>query len=266
MLFEEVISLLQEARPIPIDKAGIGNQARRIAQALKYDLEGWNPDTSLRRVLAPGNTEVGISTKNTRGERLDILVRVLARKPQGSQKERASQGGKFWRSKDGTRRIINIYISNEWTAGELLNAFGEAGLSHPENFIRSTLIHELTHAIDPNRDLKRRRREKARAERDAKAGIPVVVDDAYKKKYLNSPREYAAHIQQVVDDITTGLHPRMLARLYPGKTKQQVFQELLKRSNTWTTKSSYFTRAHYNKALSTIYTALRDHLAAFPSS
>lgn len=251
MLFEDVINLL-EARPIPIDKTWFNTQAKRITLMLKRYLEAMDPEQMIDRTLVPGAVQTGVRLPNPKGEEVSVLIRLLAVTPKMRMDRRASQGGAFTHKRTG-RHVLVLRFNGELMVDELLAAFKIVGKDNLTTRIRSTLIHELTHAIDPA---------------TAAASSNVHDDGSIEalKRYLNSPVEYAAHIQQIVDEITKRLRPRMLKVLYGGMNRQELFQELLKGSDTWKAKNKYFNPKNRKKALSTIYTAVERFLVGFPAA
>lgn len=116
-------------------------------------------------------------------------------------------------------------------------------------YLTSTLVHELTHALDPNEELRRKRnrydsREAIRCFQDLDNLTPECRGIV--ERYLNIPIELSAFINEIVYEIVTASGERLPSRL----------EDALNLSEKWAEIEPFLSEKSKQTAYKRIYTRL----------
>lgn len=221
-------------RVIPLDREELQKVTKELVGKIKRGLSYMNPEVAIAD-FRPDSLQFGFRITNPfTQEQEKILLQVLPAKGRNDL-----LGGHFI---EGTNKIA-LKFNESLLVGDLLDSLEKSGPRNPEKEIRSVLVHEITHMMDP--------------------GMGSVKDyqgaGAEMQRWLNQPVEYAAFISQVVNEITSGGYLR--SRLFRMLPKGKKFEKALKLSQTWEKKSEFLNPHYRKRALSTVYQEIQEYLA-----
>lgn len=247
------------ARPIPLDKAAVHQEAetltKKLIDRLAYVPEG-HPVGHGKLVESVFDLQL------VRGDRVKVPIIVEA-KPSGST-HRVLGGGmspERVRTYDDeylpvTRVIphVWVFINGSKPRDEFTNETTIQGLEHD---IYEELIHEFSHAAEAA--FLYDSAESQRAEEGAASGRGTP-------EYYNLPTEVRAYMQQIVDDVTRLAALPILRKLLSAKAKtpHDLVMAYLDKSAKWKQVERHLNPQNKAKVLKAVYTAL-DESGLLPS-
>ena len=224
------------SRPIPLDKTVVMAQAKELAQGLKVALKRRYPqDEPLGSLNLPKyvfRTELSMlgDWVNVKGDPIGLITLVVVSEPSPSA-EFVLDGAL---GKVSGKPLILVTLNGKYTTETL------GGVSLDKN-LYTLLIHELTHALDYNRN---------RKTQSKKIPVPAAVDlDAY----YNDPAEVKAYMQEAVDYALEAA-PK-LSRVFKGPKLVKV---VLQNNRLLGDIEPYLTTSNRNKIFKAVYTALEE--------
>jgi hypothetical protein len=234
---ERVVRRFLAARPIPIDKGRASTDAYNLQTLLTQALRRFPAGEPL------GSRRPFIKTTldNMEGQLNVFHSPIQAPIVQvGSAQTRSPSpllGGSF--EMRGDQAIIHIDLNGMMTPAALTEALsGRPGML----MLRSTLLHEITHALD--------KATKSNYHDDSKG--PYGVDPA---RYYNDPSEVRAYMQQIVDDVLVFAER---ARNKPLLTGTKLVSDALRSSPRWMQIRQHLTKENTALMLKAVYRALAD--------
>jgi len=240
------------ARPIPVDKRLVEQDAVRLDRALRLHLEererrlgDWkigatNPGWPLVEIAAQHLAELREVRKGSARTLSGLRLEVRSR---DSDRPSVFLGGQYEGGRDP--RIVFV-LNGARTPAEVLK-YDVLG------YVAKVLLHEVTHAIDVLP-----RESSSQAQRYAEATESIRIGAAGQREfvaYYNDPMEVRAFMQMVVDEARQ-IGPRL--RFPRGASPRFYVEAVLRQSPTWTTIEPHLRRENYRRILKAVVTALEQ--------
>lgn len=221
----------QAARPIKLDMSSVEDCLDRIFRKLKQLPEGYVGD--LEKSLPIDM----INLFDVQGTFKSVWVQLISGEGQGPV-----TGGSFGFVTAGPEKgspIINIGLNSRYPLGSLIP------IARP--MIRSTLLHELTHASDVFPIVELSGKGNLRSESDVDL-----------KVYYNDPSEIKAYMRQIYESVAPFVKNQIAKPRPKERGVSWLVSWALALSTQWKQAKPYLTQANKNRIMKGIITALED--------
>jgi ribosomal protein S18 acetylase RimI-like enzyme len=217
------------ANPIPLDKAKIKTLNEKIVSSLFEVLQTLPVDKPIRTQFLVRET---FKLNNLKNEPMNIEIAIVGK---------IGNNSKFEKILGGTCAILRTVDRKLYGAD--IEVFLNGNL-FPTDFSKSittdvynTLIHEITHAIDPAKDQR----------------IPENLND-----YYNTPVEINAYIQNILEELETKVEAIVdkntsYSNQIPKTDKREVLKDLLMDSKFWNKGKNYWNQQAKQKIFQAVY-------------
>lgn len=224
-----MVRTITSARAIPVDKRQVEQETQKALREVWSHLKRLPQD----QPIGTQNLYIGkILFQGVRGEDVPVIVMVQS-SINNSTPNFIVRGG-AGESPMGT--VVGVILNGDKTPDEMLSQ----NASIYRDF-RRTLLHEVTHAVDPGTG--------------QQSGREAPKSPEEWAAYFNLPREVRAYMQEIVDQVVRSL-PRKVDRV-----SRQVIENLLAKSRTWMEIGDLFSDKNRRKIIQAVYRAVTDALS-----